>query len=66
MEINIRQCKICKGKKQRIYDGKYPNNRDKKWRDETGLLWVGNICGECNQDRAKGVMRKVRSNEKHS
>lgn len=64
MEVNLRVCKICAVKKQRIEDGKYPNGRDKKWRDDKGLLWVGNICGECNQNRAKLVMKKARSNVK--
>lgn len=64
MESNLRKCKICNETKNRIYEGKYPNGRDKKWRDDKGLLWVGNICGECNQQRSKGVMKKVRLNEK--
>jgi hypothetical protein len=64
VEVNDRVCKVCNVKKQRIFDGKYPNSRDKKWRDETGLLWSGNVCGSCNRDRAKNVMKKARSNEK--
>lgn len=64
MEINVRLCKNCKVKKQRIEAGKYPNGRDKRWKDESGLLWNGSICGECNRTRAKGVMKKVRANEK--
>ena len=63
-EVNNRVCKACKATKQRIADGKYPNGRDKKWRDETGLLWVGNFCGECNKTRAKLVMKKVRADAK--
>lgn len=66
IESNIRKCKSCFENKQRIYDGKYPNNKDKRWRDEKGLLWMGNICGECNKSRAKGVMKKVRANESKS
>lgn len=62
VESNIRECKVCFIKKQRIFDGKYPNNRDKKWKDEAGLLWNGNICGKCNRDRVMRVMQKVRKN----
>ena len=64
MEINNRVCKLCKDSKQRIEDGKYPNGRDKRWKDQDNLLWNGNICGKCNQSRAKGIMKKVRSNVK--
>lgn len=63
MEVNNRKCKSCSELKSRIFDGKYPNNKDKRWRDDKGLLWMGNICGECNQSRAKVVMKKVRANE---
>lgn len=65
MEINGRKCKICKKIKQRIEDGTYPNGRDKRWKDEDNLLWSGNVCGKCNQSRAKVVMKKARSSEKN-
>lgn len=66
MESNKRKCKICSQLKDRIYSGKYPNDRDKKWRDESGLLWMGNVCGKCNQIRAKRVMKKSRTEDAKS
>ena len=59
-EKNKRLCKRCSQLKERIEDGKYPNGRDKKWRDESGKLWSGNICGECNNSRSKEIMRTTR------
>lgn len=59
VEKNVRACKVCKVLKERVQDGKY-NDKDKKWRDEKGLLWMGNTCGECNRTRLKEVMRKKR------
>jgi hypothetical protein len=60
VEKNERECKLCKRLRKRIEDGKFPNGKNKKWRDESGKLWSGNVCGECNIDRAKNVMRKAR------
>lgn len=60
-EVNKRKCKACSQLKDRILDGKYPTGRDKKWRDEDGLLWMGNTCGSCNRARAKTTMRKHRA-----
>jgi hypothetical protein len=63
MESNKRVCKTCLQLKDRISAGKFPNGRDKKWVGQDGLLWNGASCGKCNQNRAKLVMKKVRSNE---
>lgn len=61
MEVNLRRCKFCNGLKQRIEAGKFPNGKDKKWRDESGKLWSGNLCSDCNVNRSKEVMRKARA-----
>lgn len=60
-EMNIRECKKCKVSKQRIEDGKYPNGKNKKYRDESGKLWSGNTCADCNNQRAKEIMRNLRT-----
>jgi hypothetical protein len=60
MEKNKRACKICKVLKDRILDGKF-DHINKRWVDETGLAWNGNVCPPCNRDRMKNVMRKIRS-----
>ena len=64
IERNRRECKLCKEHKDRIFDGRYPNNKDKRWVGQDGLLWVGSICGQCNRSRAKTNMQKARANEK--
>lgn len=56
MEANNRVCKICRVLKQRIQKGSF-NYKDKRWMDETGKLWNGNICPGCNVDRMKEQMR---------
>ena len=63
MESNKRMCKNCSVLKDRISAGKFPNGRDKKWLDEDGLLWNGAVCGKCNKERAKQIMKKVRAND---
>jgi hypothetical protein len=57
-EANLRVCKKCNETKMRIQDGKYPNGKNKRWRDESGKEWSGNVCGSCNVDRAKEVKRR--------
>lgn len=60
MESNIRKCKVCGQEKQRILAGTYPNNKDKKWKQEDGKLWNGNTCGDCNVKESYKKMRKAR------
>lgn len=62
-EENLSICKICLKLKKRIQDGQY-NKRDKRWKDDDNLLWSGKVCGSCNRERAKEVMRKKRSIKK--
>lgn len=59
-ESNVRLCKVCKQLKQRIQDGKF-NGKDKKWRDESNLLWNGSTCPQCNRERVKNKMKEKRS-----
>lgn len=61
MEQNKRLCKECKQLKERILQGKFTNGRDKKWTDETGKLWNGNVCPPCNVSRAKVTMKRIRA-----
>lgn len=51
-ESNKRKCKVCGDLRDRIQDGYYPGGRNKKWRDELGQQWNGNVCGSCNVKRA--------------
>ncbi len=54
-------CKQCKLIKEHIPDGSYPNGKDKRWLDEDKLLWNGKLCGKCNNDRLKELMRSKRT-----
>jgi hypothetical protein len=60
-ESNKTICKRCQVLKDRILVGKYPNGRDKKFKDESGKLWSGKICGECQVARAREAMRVRRA-----
>lgn len=60
IEENLHICKRCKKLKKRISDGKF-NDRDKRWKDDEGLLWSGKVCGSCNRDRARETMQKARA-----
>ena len=53
-------CKSCSIFGIWIQEGTFPNGT-KKWVDEKGLICNGRQCGACQQKRAKGVMRSVRS-----
>lgn len=61
MEVNYRQCKTCKKVKRRINDGVYPKKNTKRFRDEFGQLWNGNVCGPCNTERLKDHMKTKRA-----
>jgi hypothetical protein len=60
MEANKRLCKQCRVLVDRILDGKFGNGRDKRWVNSIGKLWNGSLCPECNIQRAKESMRKLR------
>lgn len=64
-ESNLRLCKRCNEVKRRTLSGKYPDNRDKKYVGDDGLLWNGSTCGICNRKRAKEIMaaRRLRQKE---
>lgn len=47
-EQNITECKICKEHKLRIQDGMF-DHKNKRWRDESGLMWNGRTCPTCVQ-----------------
>lgn len=59
--MDKRICKTCKFIKSRIPDGKFLNQKNKKWRDESGALWNGSVCPACNTARLKEVMKNKRT-----
>lgn len=61
METNKRQCKVCKVLKDRIETGKWnPEGKDKKFVDEHGKAWNGNVCPPCHKDNVKVKTRDRR------
>lgn len=61
LESNKTLCKSCKVIKLRIEDGKFPDLKNRKWRDESGGLWSGKTCPDCNRNRLKEHMKSKRS-----
>jgi hypothetical protein len=61
MEVNIKICKKCNKPKMRVEAGRFPNKKDKKWKDEDDLLWNGLMCGSCNRQRSLNNMNKLRN-----
>lgn len=65
MEQNKRACKSCKVLKDRIEDGKFPDAKNKKWRDAEGGLWNGSECNSCFKIRLKEHMKSKRKPNEH-
>ena len=63
IEQNLSTCRVCQESKQRIEDGKYGESRNKRWRDEEGLLWCGRVCPDCHKKEMKSRMIKSRAKE---
>lgn len=61
VETNKRICKRCNKIKDRIQAGKFPNNKDKKWVDDTGKQWSGSMCPACVVELAR--LRKQKKKE---
>jgi len=55
------KCKVCQEEKIRMVVGTYPNGKDVKYGNETGKLWSGRTCPDCNKARAKSTMQKTRA-----
>lgn len=53
METDIRRCKSCGETKKRTLVGKFPDNVNKKYVDETGKLWSGSTCPSCHKTKCK-------------
>lgn len=64
MEKNDRLCKKCNLLKTRIEDGVYPDGKNKRYANETGKLWNGSTCPDCNVSRSHENMIKLRSKRK--
>ena len=59
-EINKRHCKKCGELKNRILDGKFPDSKNKRFKDDTGKLWNGNVCPQCQVSKTKEGIRQLR------
>jgi len=58
-ESDLSTCKACGKIKVRKFIGKF-DDRNKKYIDSNGCLWNGRRCPDCQRDKAKFNMKKVR------
>lgn len=61
IESNKRVCRVCQQEKLRILDGKYPDEKNKRWVDETQRQWSGKKCPDCHVKATRESMRKGRA-----
>lgn len=64
IESNKVLCKICRELKVRTEDEKYPDKRNKRYKDEAGKLWNGRCCPPCAVKIMKERMRNLRFTRK--
>jgi hypothetical protein len=62
-ESDLSSCRLCEKIKVRKLIGKF-DDKNKKYIDETGKLWNGRKCPQCQVDRARNNMKKLRANGK--
>lgn len=60
-ESNLSKCTKCQEVKQRIQNGRQPDNINKIWVDENGKKWNGRRCPSCTIINMKSRMQKLRS-----
>jgi hypothetical protein len=61
-----RICKVCRKIKVRIFSGKFDNQKDKRYTDETGKQWSGSTCPSCHAELTRKRMRKKRAKTNNS
>lgn len=63
-ESNLTHCKICGELRTRIEDGKFPNSKNKRYKDEEGKLWNGRVAPCCHGIKIKENMKRLRWQKK--
>ncbi len=63
IETNKRVCKKCGEEKDRVHSGRYPNGKDVKWADASGLEWSGSTCPMCHKENVKLKQRERRNSK---
>lgn len=66
IETRLILCKVCNIIKKAFLDSKYPDGKDKRWRDEQGKLFNGKLCPVCHSDKVKEHIKKKRLDAKAS
>ena len=62
-ESDLSTCRLCEKIKIRRFVGKF-DDKNKKYVDETGLLWNGRKCPQCHKDHSRMNMKKKRAHGK--
>jgi len=59
-EKQLKECKVCHEVKERIHDGKYPDEKNTRWVNQDGKQWSGRTCPECHVQKMNLLMQKKR------
>jgi hypothetical protein len=58
-ESDISTCRLCEKIKVRKFIGKF-DDKNKKYVDDSGRLWNGRTCPQCQVDRSRNNMKRLR------
>lgn len=62
-DSDLSTCRLCEKIKLRKHVGTF-DGKNKKYVDEHGKLWSGRKCPDCQRDKAKMHMRRLRLHAK--
>lgn len=65
MENDLSTCRKCNLIKVRILSGTF-DGRNKRFVDDKGRLWNGRCCPDCNNERIRLQMQKLRLARLHA
>lgn len=64
MEKNKTTCRNCRQAVWRILDGKFENQKDKRWIGEDGKQWSGLVCPTCHTELTRQRTNERRAKER--
>jgi len=60
------KCKQCQFLKVRKDAGTFGDGKTRRYVDRNGKQWCGLLCPECQREKAKNTMSKLRRSRKYS
>lgn len=62
--VEHRRCKSCAALSIRANTGTYTKKTSKRWVGEDGKQWNGLLCPQCQRNRSRVNMRRLRAERK--